>query len=466
MLYALLREAAGIALRWYYSEVAVRGVERVPRDGALLVVGNHPNALIDALLIGWALPRRVRITAKATIFTNSAFAAFLRTVGVIPLRRASDEMAGSGGAGGAAPAVDPSRNREAFRAVIEAFEQRRAVLIFPEGKSHDEPSIAAIRTGPARMALEGLSSPRVESMKILPVGLVFERKEVVRSRVLVEIGEPFMVEGHHDVPSLTTEIDRRLRALTLNFPTWEEARETAALAELFLSVLEPSPTLDRSRQLARQVDVARRVTESRRRLATAPPELARRIDAFLHRVGVLTRELEARGTTLHDAGISLGIRKGARFALRESAVLLLAGPVALWGRVNHWIPFTAARAIAQRDVTAQDQPAMRTIVAGFVLVLAAYAIQTAVVWAVAGSLVAIAYILSLPISADVDLRLRDRVRRAARRMRGYRTLRRDRAFVEWMRRERAELGAELVALESALATRTTGDQPEAGRAGR
>jgi hypothetical protein len=206
------------------------------------------------------------------------------------------------------------------------------------------------------------------------------------------------------------------------------------------------------------------VTEARARLAAAPPALARRTAAFLQRVEVLTKELEARGTTLHDAGISLGVRKGARFAVRESSMLALAGPVALWGRINHWIPFTAARAIAQRDVTAQDQPAMRTIVAGLVLVLAAYVIQTAIAWAVAGPLVAVAYLLTLPISADVDLRLRDRVRRAARRMRGYRTLRRDRAFVEWMRRERVELGEELLALESALASPPpggpAGGQPE------
>ena len=51
MLYQLLRVTATIALRWYYAEIIVQGVERAPRAGPLLIVANHPNALIDPLLV-------------------------------------------------------------------------------------------------------------------------------------------------------------------------------------------------------------------------------------------------------------------------------------------------------------------------------------------------------------------------------------------------------------------------------
>ena len=93
MLYELLRGTAAIALRWYYADIAVQGRERVPRDGPLLVLANHPNALIDPLLVGTTVPRRVLLTAKATLFEHPALAALFRTVGVVPLRRAKDEAA-------------------------------------------------------------------------------------------------------------------------------------------------------------------------------------------------------------------------------------------------------------------------------------------------------------------------------------------------------------------------------------
>src|SRR5918997_2583379 len=167
MLYRLLRIIAGIALRWFYRDVRVRHAERVPRGATpLLLAVNHPNALVDALLVGWAMPRPITITAKATLFENPVLGWFLRYMGVVPLRRASDERhraAGDASPGGTtAAATEPAgsternveRNTEAFRALLQRLEEGGAVIIFPEGKSHDEPELAPLLSGPARIALQ------------------------------------------------------------------------------------------------------------------------------------------------------------------------------------------------------------------------------------------------------------------------------------------------------------------------
>src|SRR3954470_19026984 len=130
-MYALLRAIAGVALRWYYRDIHVEGVDRIPRRRPLLLVVNHPNALVDALLVGWVMPRRVMITAKSTLFSNPIAGALLRFLGVLPLRRAKDEVPGE--------RVDPTRNRGTFETVHRALRGRGTVLIFPEGKTHDEP---------------------------------------------------------------------------------------------------------------------------------------------------------------------------------------------------------------------------------------------------------------------------------------------------------------------------------------
>ena len=65
MLYPLLRSAAHIALRWYYSDVIVQGRVRIPERGPVLVVANHPNAMVDAMLVASSIDRRVLLTAKA-----------------------------------------------------------------------------------------------------------------------------------------------------------------------------------------------------------------------------------------------------------------------------------------------------------------------------------------------------------------------------------------------------------------
>jgi len=120
VIYSLLRSAAGIALRWYYADVTFVGVDRIPDRGPILVVVNHPNALVDVLVAARAVPRQLRFTAKATLFANPFTRALFHSVGVLPLRRASDESAS-----GEAP--DPSRNAQAFAAVAEALEQSAAV---------------------------------------------------------------------------------------------------------------------------------------------------------------------------------------------------------------------------------------------------------------------------------------------------------------------------------------------------
>src|SRR5689334_665920 len=229
IMYALLRALAGVALRWFYRSIQVDGRERIPRRGPVLFVVNHPNALVDAMLVGWAVPRRVLLTAKATIFGNPFGAMLLRWVDVVPLRRASDEKT-------VREPLDPSRNEDTFLAVRTAFQAGRAVLIFPEGKSHDEPAMAPLRTGAARMALDAWNSGAAPMLSIVPVGLTFERKDTPRTRVLVQVGEPLRLERWCDVQharpveELTAEIDARLRVVTRNYASADEAARVVRLA--------------------------------------------------------------------------------------------------------------------------------------------------------------------------------------------------------------------------------------------
>jgi 1-acyl-sn-glycerol-3-phosphate acyltransferase len=77
VLYEALKPIVGIALRWYYRSVLVANGDRIPRDGPVFLAANHPNALTDAMVVGWTSPRRVRFTAKATLFGHPLAARIL-----------------------------------------------------------------------------------------------------------------------------------------------------------------------------------------------------------------------------------------------------------------------------------------------------------------------------------------------------------------------------------------------------
>ena len=93
MIYRLFRWFTGIALHWFYSTIEVIGREHVPDSGPVLLAASHHNALVDALIAGWVIPRRLTMTAKATLMDNFFLAWLFPIVGVVPLRRVSDERA-------------------------------------------------------------------------------------------------------------------------------------------------------------------------------------------------------------------------------------------------------------------------------------------------------------------------------------------------------------------------------------
>ena len=154
--------------------------------------GDFRQRLVEVVAIGQArdgvVPRRVRFTAKATIFANPLAAWLLTRVGVVPLRRSHDETTGNG-------APDPTRNAAAFDAVADALAEQSAIVIFPEGKSHDDPHLAPLRTGLARMVWHAADTRGVQHVRIVPMGLLFEEKERPRSRILVRVGEPIVVDA-------------------------------------------------------------------------------------------------------------------------------------------------------------------------------------------------------------------------------------------------------------------------------
>jgi len=452
VLYALLKGTAAIALRWYYADIAVQGRERVPPDGPLIVLANHPNALIDPLLVGMTLPRRVLLTAKATLFEQPALALLLRAVGVVPLRRAKDEVhLGSG-------AVVPERNAQAFAQVTSALRARQVVLVFPEGISHDDSTLAPLKSGAARMALQA-KREGVAGIRLLPMGLIFEAKERPGSRVLVRVGEPLDLDGwitgySAEPQELIEALEARLRDVTINFASAERAARAVQLARVLVALAAAPAPIDEPASLDAEAAIALRIDATISALAEAPPHLIQAADALVTKLDVIDRELRYRGIRLADVRVSTRLPDAVAFVAREGPLALLAGIAVMLGWATHWIPLRAARGLALRSLernTSRDQPAMRTILFGLTAVMLWYIAQFVVVTRIAGPLVAVAW-LAVTFSAAHALRLRGgRLQRAWQRARSFMALRADPSLQSRLVAAVDALVADALALEQALA---------------
>ena len=349
--YRTLRALGRLALRWFYREVEVVGLEHLPATGPVLLASNHPNALVDALVIGCTLRRPITLTAKATLLENPATRALLRVAGVVPLRRASDALRSGGGTAGG---LDPARNADAFAAVLDVLEGGGVVLIFPEGKSHSDPALAPLKTGLARIATMARTERGLPPVPIVPVGLTFERKWEPRSRVLMCLGAP-IVGGNegtgqpNDVAALTQRVDGGLRAVTLNFRSADEARRVLSVSAVLADVLDEFRPLHAPyTPLENRVRIAHRVAAVGPQLSGLSPSVQPRVQRFVTRLASFERLVDANGIATSDVHMSASATAGAWFAIRELFIAMAAGPLALWGRINHWVPVRIARGLALR----------------------------------------------------------------------------------------------------------------------
>lgn len=453
LLYHSVKPIVGVALQWYYRSLVTANLDRIPLDGPIFLAANHPNALTDAMVLGWASPRRVRYTAKATLFAHPIGAPLLRAVGVIPLRRVADEQAAH-----AAPvAVDASRNAISFSAVADALVEHACVAIFPEGKTSDDPYMAPVRTGLARMALMARDERGVRGIRIVPIGLLFESKAEPRTRVLLQVGEPIDVDamgtGDHVVAALTDVISQRLRAITLNFESHEDAERIQLLGETLLAIVEPTvsfsegaPSLSRSLGVVRRIARAQQILRQR-----GDPVVAQRIDAFEQQLRAFRRRLTNDKLNVHDLGVDFanGIHGGA--VLREIAIACVMLPISLWGRITHYVPIRLTRYVALRNVRALDQPPTRSFVLGVILVVLTYAVLTTLVAITFGGWWALGFFLTLVPSASRGLRYTDRLQRMRQRVHAFRLFRRSPSLQQSLQHDADALQREAGALEQ-LAT--------------
>jgi 1-acyl-sn-glycerol-3-phosphate acyltransferase len=310
-------------------------------EGPVLVVANHPNSLLDPLMIFWAAGRATRPLAKAPLFEMPIIGSILHGLGGLPVYRRQEDPSLMG------------RNEETFRAAVAALRAGDAVQIFPEGRSHSEPALAPLRTGAARIALRAEEeSDWALGLKIVPVGLTYTRKVFFRGRAVVALGAPLAVVGFRDdyaadptktVRALTDEIAVRLEALTLNLSQVED-RPLIDVAERLYS-REKGWTDWRERQgLGERLPRLQQFAEGLAWLRAHDPQRHRRLAEAVRRYQAGIERLGAGEADVPPRYAPLSV---LRYIGRETVLLGLGLPLAAVGAVFWYLPYLVPRLVVR-----------------------------------------------------------------------------------------------------------------------
>lgn len=398
MVYRLLRALIRHGMRVFYRSIEVEGLETVPTSGPLILAANHPNTLMDVLLVAMMLDRRVGFIAKATLFDNPFAGALLRFLGAVPIHRTQD---GSSPAGKAA-------NAQALAASEEAVAEGRAILIFPEGVSQDEPRLQRVKTGVARIAI-GAERRAPGQVRVVPVGLVYDDYDTFRSRARVRFLEPIAVAPFLDLAE-DPEDFTPVRALT------DAIRDS--LREDVVHVEDESHD-----RLVAQVDelYGHQAKERAGGRLAVTPVVARAVNHFARedpaRVRRVAQQLSAYRAALVAEGVDDAAVRGHSHDPRLADQLLFYGfaLVALWGALNHLLLYNAPRAALRLIPVHRAYHASGKFLVGLLALGVCYGAQGALVyWLAAGPLdhlfhwttpwtPTLVYVGTLPLSGMIAL---------------------------------------------------------------
>ncbi|KAK4688147.1 hypothetical protein P7C73_g1970, partial [Tremellales sp. Uapishka_1] len=212
---------ASSAISSFFRKIEVFGEENVPTEGPIIFACSHANMAIDPAVLSSTMPHglSVHYWVKDSLFSNPAVGALLRNAGNIVL--ALGESIG----------------------------------VFPEGTSHTEPRMIALKDGVSWTALEYLrylqgteenGGPKSGTKAVIvPVGIAYVNKNKYRSRVAVHYGEPITMDDYQEefmseadgadksaVKRLTRRVDFEIRKFTVNSPDWDTAFAASMAREL------------------------------------------------------------------------------------------------------------------------------------------------------------------------------------------------------------------------------------------
>ena len=305
--------------RLFFRQIQIAGEENVPEGKGVVFAMNHPNGLVDPLLLLCFAPRPVSFLAKAPLFRYPLISIFVKGLDSIPVYRKSDNVAGT--------------NEETFSRARALLARGGSVAIFPEGTTHSDPRLKELKTGAARIALGAASN----ELAVVPAGIYYTEKQTFRSSVLIVFGTPIGVQprGTDEPPrdaveSLTAEIQRGLDEVTLQADS-RAVLDLITRAETIFSGGEAG-------DLAYQFDLRRRFVAGYRYLCEHDPDriahFAARIERFEH--------------DLNDAGLDLESLMSGPNVLARGIIAIFLLPLAIAGALLNTIPYVLVRLVSRR----------------------------------------------------------------------------------------------------------------------
>ncbi len=218
---------------FYFRTIKIHGHKNIPKNKPVLLLSNHQNALLDALLIATKSGRFSYFLTRSAVFKKPLIRKILSSLQMLPIYRIRDGWS------------KLSNNNAIFDTCSELLNKEEAIVIFPEGSHNLKRSVRPLSKGFTRIVFDTLKKYPKTDLQLIPVGLNFEKAEKCPDSASIFFGEPipayaFISENRNDdVVKLKTKIQSEISNLTTHIPSGNYNETLGALNDLQVDFLNP-----------------------------------------------------------------------------------------------------------------------------------------------------------------------------------------------------------------------------------
>ena len=339
--YALLKAWVGF---WhnniFYKKIVVTNKENIPEDAHLVFAINHQNALMDPLALIFALKKmQLVFLARSDIFKKSFTARILMFIKILPIYRIRDGF------------TSLKNNDEVFLKTAEVIRSKRGLSLLPEGSHDGIHRLRQLKKGFARIVFQTEEANNYSlDIKIIPVGLDYEKYEDYRSTLLVNFGKPISVSDYYNrykessvkaINQLKDDLWKSMIPLMVHIESEEYYDLNNELREIYKTNMAKHLSLSNSQQPNKLKTDQALIEILARCEANEPGQLSslwKSVTNYKNRLTLmrLTTEMVEKGS------VSIG-----RLIL-STAFLLISFPVFLYGFINNFIPYWIPTKISKK----------------------------------------------------------------------------------------------------------------------
>jgi 1-acyl-sn-glycerol-3-phosphate acyltransferase len=222
-----------LGLFFYFKKIKVYDIENIPKDKPVLLLSNHQNALLDALLIAVKCGRFTYFLSRASVFKKSFISAILNSLQMLPVYRVRDGWG------------TITNNTAIFETCSKLLHKNEAIVVFPEGNHNLNRTVRPLSKGFTRIVFNTLEKFPEIDLQLVPVGVNFKNAKQCPDSASVFFGKPiaarsFVSENRNtDVINLKEKIKTEISKLTTHIPAESYHETLQKLDALQVDYLNP-----------------------------------------------------------------------------------------------------------------------------------------------------------------------------------------------------------------------------------